>query len=133
MFENPRGIRCYMVGYKIQNQAQSPLSKHLPRYSETRRSAEMFIYDVTAHAVSRTDIIGRDIVRQRRAEIGLQTGVFIRNANACRTTLPDAHEPYGIHTGQGEHIPLLCWNATQRDGALIISTQFIEPDPRIHL
>src|SRR3989440_7773901 len=111
MLEDPGVIRCHMIGYKIQDQAQASLHEHLPRRAEPLWSAEMCIHDVSTHTVSRADIIRRGIVWQCAKEIGLQAYVFVRNTNSLWASLPDPHQPYGIHTERGKRIPLFRWNS----------------------
>ena len=133
VLENPWMIRRHMVGHKIQNQAQTALREHLPRYGKSIRSAEVFIHNVPVHTISRADIIGRGIVRQCAVEIGLQCRVFVGNAHSLRASLPYAHQPHGVHVERGKFIPLFRRNSAQCDGALVLPAQFIEPHPCIDL
>ena len=57
MDNDPRMVRCHVVGDKIENQADTSLRQFLPSDGKSFRTAQLFVDHVAAHAVSRSHVV----------------------------------------------------------------------------
>jgi hypothetical protein len=122
-----------VVGDEIENQANTAFGEFPAGDRQPLRSSEPGIDRIVADAVRGADVVRLGEIGESPAEVGEEPRVSHGNADAGGTALPDPHQPHGVAAEGGDGVPFLFRNRSQGDRGLLLSPQFLQPDPGVDL